>query len=79
MVLVDKQESGDQQLIAYIQLDLGDSQTVSDIKDSLKLELPKYMIPDLIHLNQELPINKNGKIDGSRIRQINAQTQASVA
>jgi amino acid adenylation domain-containing protein len=39
------------------------------ILESLKLNLPKYMIPNIITQVESLPINKNGKIDRQKLRQ----------
>jgi acyl-coenzyme A synthetase/AMP-(fatty) acid ligase len=63
LVLLNKFDCGDQQLVAYLQLQDDHELSQADIKKTLALNLPKYMIPDLIHLNKELPICKNGKID----------------
>ncbi len=69
VVSVRKFDSGDQQLIAYLQLDDSESVSVAEIKRSLSSDIPKYMIPDLIHVDEKLPINNNGKIDRKKIRE----------
>jgi len=69
VVLLEKSESGDQQLVAYIQSSREPLPAVADVKKALAADLPRYMIPDLIYLSASLPINRNGKIDRHRIRQ----------
>lgn len=68
-VTVQRHESGDQQLVAYIKLQTGSELNRINLRKKLASELPAYMIPDIVHLNAELFINKNGKIDKSRIEQ----------
>src|SRR3989339_740225 len=38
-----------------------------DLKDYLKQRLPEYMIPNVFVPLQKLPVNKNGKLDRSRL------------
>jgi amino acid adenylation domain-containing protein len=69
VVMVEKFDNGDQQLIAYLLLDEEGAITVADAKKALAAELPAYMVPDLIRLSTHLPVNKNGKIDRQRIKE----------
>lgn len=68
VVLLQKFDSGEQQLVAYLQLTAQHSMSVTEVRQALAVQLPRYMIPDLIHLKVELPINRNGKLDHARIR-----------
>jgi acyl-CoA synthetase (AMP-forming)/AMP-acid ligase II len=68
-VTVEKFDNGDQHLIADLLLDAEDATTVAEVKRALAEELPAYMVPDLIRLSTNLPINMNGKIDRQRIRE----------
>ena len=71
VVLVDETpEQTEKALVAHVQTGHECELLVSDIKHHLALSLPKYMIPDVIRVGTHLPINKNGKIDRSRIRGI---------
>lgn len=63
LVILHKFDTGDQQLVAYLKLQDAHDLSAADIKKSLAVNLPRYMIPDLIHLDKDLPICKNGKID----------------
>lgn len=68
IVLLQQFDSGEQQLVAYLQLAAHESMSVAEIRQTLAMQLPRYMIPDLIHLDADLPINRNGKLDRARIR-----------
>ena len=48
-------------LIAYYTTN--DDLDIEEVKDALKSELPKYMIPSLFIKLEEIPLNVNGKID----------------
>lgn len=68
-VTVEKFDNGDQHLIADLLIDAEGATTVAEVKRALAEELPAYMVPDLIRLTTNLPINTNGKIDRRRIRE----------
>lgn len=38
------------------------------LKDKLKEKLPEYMVPNLIYLVEELPLNSSGKLDRMKIK-----------
>lgn len=67
-VFLDQGDAGDQQISAYLQVTASHRMSIAEIRQSLARQLPRYMIPDLIHLDTHLPINRNGKIDKHRIR-----------
>ncbi|WP_339073971.1 amino acid adenylation domain-containing protein [Teredinibacter turnerae] len=67
IVLVDKLENGDQQLVAYLLKNSVSNLSSDSIKKILAESLPKYMVPDLVCLREDLPINKNGKIDRKNV------------
>ncbi len=69
-VTVKKHASGDQQLIAFVQLRPKIKLKVSDIKHKLAAKVPAYMVPDSIYLDVELLINKNGKIDKKKMQEM---------
>ena len=66
-IVVKKFESGDQLLVAYVQIHEGEPQSAKLLKAKLADVLPDYMIPDQIIFNENLPINKNGKIDRNKL------------
>jgi acyl-coenzyme A synthetase/AMP-(fatty) acid ligase len=63
VVLVRKEEAGEQLLIAYVKRREGSSLEASEIRRQLGLVLSDYMIPDSILLGEALPITANGKLD----------------
>lgn len=70
-VMVEKFESGDQILVAYVQLKKSADTTVKQLKQLLSEELPDYLIPNKININTALPINKNGKVCKKSLRIMN--------
>lgn len=67
LVTTKKFDSGDQLLVAYVQLKKGSDVSVKKLKEELSTIVPDYMIPDKFIFNDELPINENGKIDKKKI------------
>ncbi|MEM8907095.1 MAG: amino acid adenylation domain-containing protein, partial [Bacteroidota bacterium] len=61
LVLAQKDASGTQQLVAYLVVE-GDFDKTA-IQQSLKTQLPEYMIPPIIISLPEMPLTLNGKID----------------
>ena len=46
------------------------------IVECLREDLPKYMIPNIFLQMDELPINKNGKIDRQKLRGMYEETES---
>jgi hypothetical protein len=61
VVIARDREQGDKQLVAYITQDAEVS--ADEVRAHLRSELPEYMIPAAIVALDELPLNRNGKID----------------
>ena len=66
-VMCHAMEGGDQLLVAYVQVDEVRSLDAKAVRDYLSQSVPRYMIPDKISIVEHMPINKNGKIDRSKI------------
>ena len=60
--------SDQERIIAFVSSQV--SVTQEDIFDEIKTLLPTYMMPSKIILSRRVPINKNGKIDRAKIRQM---------
>lgn len=60
-VVIHEDPLGDKQLAAYLAVQ--EAVTVEDLKASLTLSLPSYMIPTHFVLLEQLPLNDNGKVD----------------
>lgn len=60
--------SDQERIIAFVFSQV--SVTQEDIFDEIKTLLPTYMMPSKIILGRRVPINKNGKIDRAKIRQM---------
>lgn len=67
LVLLRKFDSGEQQLVAFLQLKENHNLCSKTIKNLLAEHMPSYMIPDVFHLNKPFPICKNGKIDRKQL------------
>jgi len=61
VVLVRKSDSGEKELIAYVQN--ANELTASDLKAYLSKILPYYMIPECYVFLENFPLNPSGKID----------------
>ena len=66
-VTISKLDTGEKYMVAAVNLQAGVTRTAGDIKRDLRSRIPAYMIPDVINLDVELYINKNGKLDKSKI------------
>ncbi len=58
-----REDRGSVSLHAYVSYKPGIQSTISDLKKYCSISLPRYMIPEMIHVLEELPKNPNGKID----------------
>ena len=56
-------QPGDSRLVAYVVYREGEELTVSDLRRSLRRQLPDFMIPSLIVALDSMPLTPNGKID----------------
>ncbi|GAB4185302.1 MAG: amino acid adenylation domain-containing protein [Wenzhouxiangellaceae bacterium] len=69
LVMVEKEKSGDQLLVAYMQIASDKTFNSDESRRILMKTLPGYMIPDKFVARSDLPINSNGKLDRKRIQQ----------
>ncbi|MGW0811538.1 amino acid adenylation domain-containing protein, partial [Nonomuraea sp. NPDC002799] len=66
LVTAHRPDDGPTQLVAYLQP--GDATVTTDhIRGHLAEHLPKYMVPAIIIMLDDLPLNPNGKIDRHRL------------
>ncbi|MBD2339090.1 amino acid adenylation domain-containing protein [Calothrix sp. FACHB-156] len=62
VAIVREDSPGDQRLVAYITLD-GGAPTSEELRNSLKQQLPDYMIPTTFVVIDTFPLTPNGKLD----------------
>jgi amino acid adenylation domain-containing protein len=63
-VVVAREDSpGDKRLAAYVVYQQTEHPTVSDLRNFLETELPKYSIPSAFIVLEALPYTRNGKVD----------------
>lgn len=65
-VLLDNEEK----IIAFYTVKEGTDTTQKNIKKALKNMLPYYMIPSVVTEIDELPVNRNGKIDIEKLQKL---------
>ncbi len=63
IVLVRDEATGDRRLAAHVVLHASRGVTANDLTDYLKTQLPDYMMPAVLVLHEELPVNAAGKVD----------------
>ncbi|HJJ36001.1 MAG TPA: AMP-binding protein, partial [Methanocorpusculum sp.] len=56
-------------IFLVVELESGTDTAVQDIMARLSAELPKYMVPNKILIIDKMPINSNGKIDRSALKE----------
>ena len=61
-VIVREDQPGDQRLVAYLIPD-GTAPTSDELRNSLKQQLPDYMIPSVFVVLETFPLTPNGKLD----------------
>lgn len=62
-VVVDEDATSGTRLVAYVTLGSGSRPTVGQVLQSLREELPAYMVPSALIWIDSLPLTPNGKID----------------
>ena len=62
-VIVTGDTQEEKKLAAYFELKTGSDQTVSELRTSLRTQLPEYMVPSLFIRLDTMPLTPNGKID----------------
>lgn len=70
-ILVDKTKKtkdGPKLLIAYIET--LENNDIENLKKNLRIELPEYMVPSIIHKMDSFPVLPNGKVDKAALREI---------
>lgn len=63
-VVLRREEGSEDQLVGFVTVRLGaSSRIVEELHRRLSTQLPSYMIPQLITVLDNMPINENGKVD----------------
>jgi nonribosomal peptide synthetase DhbF len=63
IVTAAEAQPGDLRLVAYVVYREGEELTVSDLRRSLRRQLPDFMVPSLVVALDSMPLTPNGKID----------------
>ncbi|TCP59049.1 amino acid adenylation domain-containing protein [Tumebacillus sp. BK434] len=62
-VVIVREEGGSKRLAAYVTAEGMGELAMSDLTGFLQQTLPDYMIPDVLEVLADLPLNPNGKVD----------------
>ncbi|MDH3283890.1 MAG: amino acid adenylation domain-containing protein [Acidobacteriota bacterium] len=73
IVLLRQDEPGDKQIVAYVVSAPGAGPSTSELRQHLMEKLPEYMVPAAFVQMDELPLNKNGKVDRAALPKPDAQ------
>ncbi|HZF08657.1 MAG TPA: amino acid adenylation domain-containing protein, partial [Thermoanaerobaculia bacterium] len=73
VVVVHEQPVGNRFLVAYV---VGDEVSEAVLRDSLREQLPEYMVPTAFVSLPELPLTPNGKVDRRRLPAPSAERPA---
>jgi acyl-CoA synthetase (AMP-forming)/AMP-acid ligase II/acyl carrier protein len=65
-VISESDGRGEKRLVGYVTRE-GEGASVGEIKGRLKERIPEYMMPWVIVMMEEMPLNANGKIDRSAL------------
>ncbi len=63
VVVAQKQEQGNQQLIAYVVANTQSAPNISELRSFLKEKLPDHMLPSAFVMLESLPLTPSGKVD----------------
>jgi amino acid adenylation domain-containing protein len=67
VVMVREDQPGDQRLVAYLVTTIGVPLNIAELRESLKQQLPDYMVPAAFMSMESIPLTTNGKIDRSAL------------
>ncbi|HAV90802.1 MAG TPA: non-ribosomal peptide synthetase, partial [Eubacterium sp.] len=67
--------SGEKAVFAYFVAEEGAEVSISDIRESLRVNLPDYMIPSYMMQIEKIPVTKNGKLDRKALPDIEVKTE----
>jgi amino acid adenylation domain-containing protein len=69
VVMVREDQPGDQRLVAYLVTTIGVPLNIAELRESLKQQLPEYMVPAAFIGVESIPLTTNGKVDRASLPQ----------
>jgi acyl transferase domain-containing protein/glutamate-1-semialdehyde aminotransferase len=69
VVVVREDQPGDQRLVAYLVTTIGMPLNIAELRESLKQQLPNYMLPAAFMGVESIPLTTNGKVDRASLPQ----------
>ena len=76
VVLLREDAHGGKQLAAYVATDDFRTLRAEELRDFVKGKVPEHMVPSLFFVLDALPLTSNGKVDRSRLLQLQPQAPA---
>ncbi|MGB8509934.1 MAG: phosphopantetheine-binding protein, partial [Pyrinomonadaceae bacterium] len=67
VVAVEDEGSGGKRLVGYVVWGGEEGKAGRELREYVKERLPDYMVPSVIAVLDELPLNENGKVDRKRL------------
>jgi amino acid adenylation domain-containing protein len=67
VVMVREDQPGDQRLVAYLVTTIGVPLNIAELRESIKQQLPDYMVPAAFMSMESIPLTTNGKVDRSAL------------
>ena len=72
-------ETSNELLVAFVVTHINstkENKLISDIRDSMSMKLPSYMVPSVVVLIESIPLTSNGKIDINYLKEIPVDVHA---
>jgi amino acid adenylation domain-containing protein len=63
VVMAREETPGDKRLVAYVELQKEQTTTAAELKSSVMMHVPTYMVPSAFIVLEKLPLTSNGKVD----------------
>src|SRR5262249_17938188 len=70
-VVASGDESGARRLVGDV---VGGETTAAELRRYLRAKLPEYMVPEAIHVLEEMPLTASGKVDRKRLPVVNGRS-----
>ncbi|HEY0523719.1 MAG TPA: amino acid adenylation domain-containing protein [Stellaceae bacterium] len=67
VICVQSDAAGEKRLAAFVQSHEDPERLKAFIRNELARNLPHFMVPDVIHVQRDLPVNTNGKLDRKKL------------
>jgi amino acid adenylation domain-containing protein len=77
VVIAREDKPGDKKLVAYVVSPGQDETLIADLRETVKKDLPEYMLPQAFVVVESLPLTPNGKVDQKALPAPTWQSEAA--